>query len=191
MTNAAFDMNEIDWATAQMSDLDDLTLDDVLGENLADIELSSNLPDCVVLVHFDKTELKRRAADIDNNKKAGLTLMAVLKVVQCISCADSSTDPETLAGRSHIQNFSMSHTMGKQQLVKLVLSALGISWKDKASIAEVGENLAELVAAMVADKLVFGVKIVNKTSGQYENCDIVFKEDAIISIEAAGAMLDG
>lgn len=183
-------INEIDFMSATMADLDTLTMDDVLGENLADIDLTSSLPDGVYLFHINKRELKRRAADVDQNKKASLTLGMSLKVVKCITCADSSVDPETLASRSHYQGFYLANDMGKQQLAKLVLGALGISWKDKAAIAEVGQNLNEILSQLEDEKVVFGAKIANKTSGQYENCDIVFKEDAFIGAENAATMID-
>lgn len=182
---------ELDFQTATMDQLDNLTIDDLLGASLSDVNLVSSLPNGVYVGYITKQDLQRRAAIPEENKKAALNYSLSIKVVKCLQCADSDVDANSLAGRVHFQRFPLHIAdMGKPNLVKMVLGALGISYKDKAAIAEVGGSISALVGQFIESKVAFGFTIKNSDKGGYENCDIVFKQEAFIPADKVGEFLD-
>jgi hypothetical protein len=180
----------IDFETATMDQLDMLSIDQLLGVNIADVDLSSSLPDGVYVGMLTKKELKKREAKPEENKKAGLNVQLQVKVVKCLQTTESDVDKEGLAGRNHFQNFPWHIAMGKENMAKLVLGILGISYKDKAAIAEVGSDLNGLLDQLIEQKVAFGFTIKNRESGGFENCDIVFKEKSFVPADKVGEFLD-
>lgn len=181
---------EIDFATATMADLENLTLDEVLGENLGSVELSSALPDMVGIFVIHKIELLKKEADPDNNKKANLTVAIQCKVVKPLQCADSTVDMDDLTGKMHYQRFLISQEFGQQQLEKFLMGILGVAFKDKAAIAEIGQSKSALLEEIKTAALPFGATVKNKESGGYENSDFVFTEKAFIASDDAVDLLD-
>ena len=183
------DMN-IDFTTATMEQLDQLSIDQLLGVNIADIDMSSNLPDGVYAFTIVKKELKKRAAKPEENKKAGLDVQLSLKVVKCLQSSEADVDVTTLTGRIHFQGFPWHMDMGKQNMAKFVLGVLGISFKDKAAIAEIGQDLSGLLDQLIEGKVAFGATVQNKESNGFDRCDLVFKEPKFISAEKIVEFLD-
>lgn len=184
------DINEIDFASASLDDLDNLTMDDVLGNSLADVEMSNSLPECVAIFQIAKMSLAKKAADPDKGKQASVTLIMSAKVIKCLTCADSSVDPESLTGRFHTQRFMVSRDFGKQQLAKFILGVIGISYRDKTAIAEVAGAQSEILEELMATAVPFGATIKNKEADGFENSDFVFSEKAFIPSETAMEQLD-
>lgn len=180
----------MDLETATLDQLENLTISDLLGQNLADVELRSTLPDGTYIFAFDKSAVKAFAADPEKNKKASINLNLFLKVVRCIQCADPEMDPASLTNRVHIQQFPMHMAHGPANAAMLILGVLGVPFKDKAAMAEAGGTMGELLETMINEKLVFGGQIKNKSKNGYDNCDLVFSEKAFISAEAAPIHLD-
>lgn len=183
------DLN-IDFATATLDDLDALTVDQLLGTNIADVDLTSNLPDGVFVFVPTKIDLRKREAKPEEGKKGGLDVNLSLKVVKCLQCADSEVDKDSLGGRVHFQKFPWHMEMGKQNMAKLILGALGVSYKDKNAIAEIGQDMNGILNQLIEGKVAFGATIKNRESGGFENCDLVFKEAAFIPAEKVLEYLD-
>lgn len=183
-------LNDIDITTASMDELDTLTVDQVLGGNLADIDLNQNLPDGVFIGIIEDYDLKARGANPDEDKKASLNLAVKVKVVHVVTCKDGSIESETLVGRFHFQRYNLLYDFGKAGLAKLILGILGVGFRDKKAVAEVGNNIAGILEELKSSKVPFGFTIANKSRGGYDNCDIVDKEQAFIPAEKAQEMLD-
>ena len=142
----------MDLETATLDQLENLTISDLLGQNLADVELRSTLPDGTYIFAFDKSAVKAFAADPEKNKKASINLNLFLKVVRCIQCADPEMDPASLTNRVHIQQFPMHMAHGPANAAMLILGVLGVPFKDKAAMAEAGGTMGELLETMINEK---------------------------------------
>lgn len=175
----------IDLETATLADLDTLDMSTLLGGDLGDYNLSSNMPDCTVLVRIEKFELTRREAKPDEQKKAQVQLAVTLRVVKGLACADDSIDVNALENRVHIERYNLLHEMGISGLIKLMLGCVGVKFTDKAAIAELGQNPAALLEELKANSVVFGVQIKTKERNGYENTNVVGSQKAFISMEDA------
>lgn len=181
------DMNieALDLETATLADLDNLDLATLLGDDISEYNLSSNMPDSTVLVRIEKFETTKREAKPDEHKKAQVQLQVNFRVVKGLTCADADTSPETLENRVHVERFNLLHEMGRASLIKIMLGAVGVSFTDKAAIQEVGRNPASLLEELKAQSVVFGVQIKTKERNGYENTNIVTSQKAFISMEDA------
>lgn len=184
------DMSELNFETVTAADLDNLSMDDLLGNAISDIDLSSSLPDGSFIGYIEKMEIKSREAKPEEGKKGNVALQMNLKVSKCLQCADSNVDAASLTGRVHVQRFWLHVDMGKQQIAKLILGIMGISYRDKAAIAQVGGNVSELLNQLQSEKVAFGFQVKNTENNGFESCDMIFKEQAFIPMESAVEYLD-
>lgn len=183
-------LSDIDFTTATAADLDNLTMDDLLGNSLADVDLSSTLPDGTYIGYLEKMEVKRREAKPEEGKKGNVALQVNVKVLRCLQCAESNVDKSSLSGRVHVQRFWLHVDMGKQQIAKMVLGALGVSYRDKNAIKEIGGAMSALLQQFTDEKIAFGFQVKNSEANGFESCDMVFKEAAFIPADKALEHLD-
>lgn len=179
----------INLETASLEDLENLSLEDLLGQDMADINLSSKLPDGTFLGYIEDYKKKMFAAKPEQGKKASIALDVMIKVHSAQHLADPNADPAAVVNRTHFQSFFITGEMGQAQLVKLLLGVVGVKFSDKAAIKQVGQSPIALLEDLKANRVYFGFTIKNSERGGYENCDIVFKEDKFISMEAAAEMM--
>lgn len=179
----------IDLSTATLEDLDTLSIDDLLGQNIADVDLSNALPDGLFIGVVEDYELKKYAAKPEENKKASAAVSVKVKVLQAQTIKDPSIDPATLTNRTHFQSFFVTTEFGKAQLVKFLLGVIGVKYTDKAAIMEVGRTLSSLLEELKVNGVPFGFTIANTERKGRENSDIVFKEPAFIEMNKAHELL--
>jgi len=186
------DINALDLETLSMDQLDNLSIDDLLGNNIADYKLGSNLPDGTYIGFIEKIDVTKKAADASGEriKKARIDVAVQVKVLRVLQLADPTENAEALVNRVHYQRYNVLQEYGVAGLVKLVLGILGISFRDKKAIEGLNSSLKQFIDQLVSEKVAFGFKIVNKESGGYENCDISQREKDFIDAENAMQYLD-
>jgi hypothetical protein len=177
-------LNAFDWSTVTEADLSSLTMDEILGIDIADVNLSQNLPDGVYALIIEDFEKVVRAADPSQDKKGSVSVRVKLHVLRCLATDDPSLDKEALAGRKHMESFNMSNAYGPRNITQLILGVVGTSWRNKTSIAEVTGTLGSLLEELKAGKVAFGVQIKTVERNGYENCSIVYKEKSFINMNA-------
>lgn len=180
----------LDLSNMSLEDLDNLSVADLLGEDISKISLSQNLPDGVFAMTIEKYELKSFAAKPEENKKARRTLNLTMNVIAAIALTDGTIDPASLIGRKHFESYDLLSDFGRSNIVKLLLGILGVKFTDKAAIAQVGQAPAALLETIKAEKIPFGAQIKTVERGGYENCNIVLKEKDFISAEKITELLD-
>ena len=121
-------INQIDVKTVTMEQLEGLTLEQLLANNIGEYNLSSNLSDGVYFGYIEAYEAKRREADVANSKKGGLNVNITINVVKAHTLADPLEDKDGLVGRKHFESYNVLTEYGQAQLVKLILGALGIGF---------------------------------------------------------------
>lgn len=178
-----------DLETATMEDLENISLEDLLGQDMADISLTSSLPDGTFLGYIEKYEKKMFAAKPEQDKKASIALNVTIAVHSAQHLADPNGDPEAVVGRKHFQAFFITNEMGQAQLVKLLLGIIGVKFSDKDAIKQVGQSPIALLEELKANRVYFGFTIKNSERGGYENSDIVFKQEKFITMDDAAAMM--
>lgn len=179
----------LNFDTMTLEELDALDINALLGENLADVSLSSSLPDGTYVFTVDKYDYKSMAADVEKQKAARRDINITLKVAQVLSLNDTTIDPATLVGRMHFERYNLRTEFGQACLVKLMLGILGISFTDKKAIREAGSNPGGIIEAIKAEALPFGGTITNTEKNGYENCNLVLKERAFISADKVTELL--
>ena len=183
-------IDQIDVKTVTMEQLEGLTLEQLLANNIGEYNLSSNLSDGVYFGYIEAYEAKRREADVANSKKGGLNVSITINVVKAHTLADPLEDKDALVGRKHFESYNVFTEYGQAQLVKLILGVLGIGFKDKEAMATLGRNPLSLLEELQTNKVAFGFTIKNSVSAAgYENCNIVLKSAAFINMERAFEML--
>lgn len=180
MTAIPFDLMH-----ATLEDLDNLSFDVLLGRDISEYNLNSNLPDGTYIVFIEKREGKSRAADIEKDKKAAKNLELYFRVHTCLQCADPEIDKAGLANRVHIERYNTLNEIQVANLIKMILGAVGVSFKDKQAIAEVGQSVLSLLDQLIAGKVLFGVQIKTTERNGYENTGIVHKETSFIPVDKA------
>lgn len=178
-------MSNIDLQTATLEDLDNLSFDEILGRDLSDYNLSSNLPDGTYLMFIEKRDGKSHAADPTKNKAARKDLSLTFRVHTCLQCADPEIDAASLANRVHIERYNVLQDFGIANLIKLILGVVGVSFRDKEAQKQVGGAPIALIDQLIAGKVIFGVQVKTVERGGYENCNIQTKEQAFISMDKA------
>jgi hypothetical protein len=178
-------LSGFDLDTLSADQLDQLSIDELLGNNIADYDISQNLPDGTYIFYIEKRDVQKKAADNsgDKVKKAQLNLVLALKVVKVIQLADPELRAEDFEGRVHFQRYNLFQDFGKRNLILTMLGLFGVSFRDKKAQAELGESLIQLLDSAIAEKVPFGAKIVNKESNGYANCDVSTKEKDFIDFE--------
>lgn len=179
----------IDLNNATLADLENLDFNAILGKDLSEYNLSSNLPDGTYLFHIEKMDVKDFGADTEKEKKARKNLNFQLKVHLAVQVSDADTDKETLVGRTHFESYNVLSDFGLQSLIKLILGIVGVSFKDKAAIKQVGQSAGGLLAELISQKVVFGAQVKTVERGGYENCNLILKEKSFIDMTAAQQLL--
>ena len=182
--NAVNVLSSFDWSTVTEADLSSLSMEEILGIDIADVNMSQNLPDGVYALIIEDFEKVIRAADPSKDKKGSVSVRLKLHVMRCLATDDPAIDKEALAGRKHLENYNMSNDYGPRNLAQLVLSIVGVSWRDKKAIAEVANTLGALLEELKAGKVVFGAQIKTVERNGYENCALVYKEKSFINMNA-------
>ncbi len=175
----------LDLMNATLEELENLSFEALLGKDIADYNLSSSLPDGTFLVYIEKREGKAKAADVEKGKKASKTLELYLRVHTCLQCSDAETDKASLANRVHIERYNVTEEFGVANLIRLVLGAVGVAFKDKRAIAEVGQSVLALLDQLISGKVLFGVQVKTVEKNGYENTNVVHKEPAFIPMDKA------
>lgn len=186
------DITKLDLETLDADQLDNLSIDELLGNNIGDYDLSSNLPDGTYIGYIEKYELKKMAADASGEKikKARADLSLTVNVLRALTLKDPNENPDTLVNRKHFERFNLLQEFGQAGLVKLVLGILGVSYRDKQAIEGLNASLKTFIDQLVSEKVAFGFTIANVEKGGYDNCNIVLKEKNFISAEDAVNHLD-
>ena len=179
------DFSAIDLDTATMDELENLSLADLLGQDISDVNLSSSLPDGTFIGLIESYELTKRAAKPEENKKASVTLAVKIKVAKTYHLTDPNLDPTDYEGRVHFERFGLLSDFGKANLVKLLLGAVGVSFTDKKAIADVAKSTLTLLEELKAHNVYFGFTVKTTERNGFENCNIVMKTDKFIPMEQA------
>lgn len=187
----ANDLNfaDIDLNNATLAELENLDFNAILGKDISEYNLSSNLPDGTYLFHIEKLDRKDFAADTDKEKKARINANLQLKVHRAVQVNDADIDLASLEGRTHFESYNVLSDFGVQSIIKLVLGIVGVSFKDKEAIKQVGSSVFALLNQLIAQKVVFGAQVKTVERGGYENCNVVLKEKNFIDMAAAAEML--
>lgn len=175
-------LGAFDWSTVSEADLSNLSMEEILGIDIADVNMSQNLPDGVYAFIIESFEKTQRAADPSQDKKGSVGVRIKFHVMKCLATDDPAIDKEALAGRKHLENYNMANEYGPRNLAQLILGAVGVSWRDKKAIAEVANSLGALLEELKAGKVLFGVQIKTRESNGYENTGIVYKEKSFINM---------
>lgn len=178
-----------DFDTLSLEELETLTIDDLLGEDLAEVSLSSNLPDGAYVFTIEDYKFTAKVADPTNNKKASRSCNVTLNVAQVLQLADVSIDPATLVGRKHFERFNLLSEFGRAGLVKLMLGIVGVKFSDKAAIREIGQSPAALLETLKSEKIAFGGTVANIERNGFENCNLVLREKAFIDAQHVQELL--
>lgn len=168
---------------ATMEDLDNLNLDQILGVDVSEVSLSSNLPDGTYFFRVANYDVKKFPAKPEEQKKARMVLNLQLDVIGVKHLSDATLDPESFIGRKHFEGYDVLSEMGLGMLTKLMLGAMGVSFTDKNAIREVGRGLGELLEGLKSEGLAFGATVKTTERNGYENCNIVLKNNAFIDVE--------
>lgn len=179
----------LDLKTAGMDQLDALSIDDLLGNNIGDYDLSSNLGDGLYFFYIEKFEVTKLAADIEKEKKASISVNITMNVVMAHTLADPNEDKEALVGRKHFERFNVLSDFGSAGLIKLLLGIVGVSYKDKKAIAELNQSPIVLLRELNENKVVFGGTVKNTEKNGYENCNLVLKEKNFVDMNRAFEMV--
>ena len=178
-----------DVKTVTMDQLEGLSLEQLLSNNIGEYNLSSNLSDGIYFGYIEAYETRLREADLDADKKGAFTLSITVNVVRAHTLADPMEDKDALVGRKHFESYNLLTEFGQGQLVKLLLGIMGVNYKDKKAIASLDRNPLSLLEELQTNKVAFGFTIKNSESKGYENCNIVMKSNAFINLERAFEML--
>lgn len=181
----------IDTKTASMDQLDALSIDDLLGNNIGEYSLSSNLGDGLYMFYIEKFEVNKLAADIEKDKKASISVNLTLNVVLAHTLADPNEDKDALVGRKHFERFNVLSDFGSAGLIKLLLGIVGVSYKDKKAIAELNQSPIALLNELVQHKVAFGATVKTVEKNGYENCNIVLKEKNFVDMNRAVEFING
>lgn len=182
-------LDGIDLDVASLETLEELSLEDLLGIDIGDIDLRSSMPDGVYLGYLSNFEKKIYAAKPEEGKKASVQLMYQLKIRHVVKCGDPDVDASSLVGRSHVASYPLTQDWGQKNLVKLVLGAMGVSFRDTAAQASIGRSVIDILTELREHQVAFGFTIKNSERNGYENCDVVLKEPSFIPMERAEEML--
>ena len=180
----------INLMNATLEELENLSFEALLGRDISEYNISSNLPDGTYILFVEKRDGKAKAADLEKGKKANKTLELHLRVHTCLQCSDADVDKAALANRVHIERFNVTEEYGIANLIRMVLGAVGVSWRDKKAIAEVGQSVLGILDQLIAGKVLFGAQIKTtegKNGGEFTN--LVYKEPSFISMDKAGDYL--
>lgn len=178
-------MNVLNLDNATAEDLDNISMEQLLGQNISDVNLSSSIPDGTYLGLIEKFEKKVFSAKPEQGKAASIALNITFHVHSALHLADPNIDPKSVAGRKHFQSFFVTNENGLANLAKLLLGIIGVKFNDKEAILEVGQSILALLEELKANNVYFGFTVKNVERNGYENCDIVFKQDKFIAMEAA------
>lgn len=174
-----------------LEELDNLSITDLLGEDMSQISLSSNLPDGTYAFVIEKYETKSFPAKPEDNKKARRTLNVTLNVVAVLALTDTTEDTEKLVGRKHFESYDLLSDFGRASFIKLLLGIVGVSFTDKKAIAEVGQAPAALLEELKASKVAFGGQVKTVERNGFENCNLVLKPKAFIDMNQILELLEG
>lgn len=180
----------LDLNTATLDDLDNLSINDILGEDISKISLNQGLPNGLYMVVIDDYELKSMAADVEKDKKARRDLNLKLKVVKALALEDGTLDAASFTGRVHFERYNLLADYGKINFIKFLLGIFGVKFTDKKAIAEVNDSPALLLETLKVEKIPFGVTMKNVERNGYENCNVELKEAKFIDASKAQDYLD-
>ena len=180
VTNTASEALDVE--IASLDQLEGISLQDLLGGDVSDYNISQNLPDCMVGVVIEEIKLKPMAAIPEDNKKARLDLALKMKVCHVFSCDDRDVDPQTLIGRYHFENLPMLMDFGKARAIMLILGVVGVKFSDKRAWAELSGSFDEVLAQLVENSIQFGLTIKTTSKNGYDNTRFVDKQAAFISM---------
>jgi len=189
-------MSAIDLTTASIEDLENLSLDDLLGARLDEVDFSNLLPTGTYVFQLDLGNkslqecVVRREAKPAENKKASLSLNLSFRVVKVLACADSDIDQDSLVGRFHNESFSLLNDFGKRNLATWILGVLGLTPKDKDALAGIGKALVSIVDELREMKVTFGAKIKREEKNGFDNARMQFKLKDMVSAESVVELLD-
>lgn len=178
-----------DFDALSLEELENLTIDDLLGEDIAEVALSSNLPDGAYVFTIEEYKFSTKAADPVNNKKASRSCNVTLNVAQVLQLADATVDPSTLVGRKHFERFNLLSEFGRAGLVKLMLGIVGVKFTDKAAMREIGQSPAALLETLKAEKIAFGGTVATVEKNGFENCNLILREKAFIDAQKVQELL--
>lgn len=183
-------MNDaINLENATLDDLADLSLDAILGQDMADVNLSSNLPDGTYFGFIEDYARKDYPAKPEENKAASVAVNVKISIHSAQHVNDPNVDPATLGGRKHFQRYFVTSDRGKADFVKLLLGIVGVAFNDKKAIKDVGRSPIALMEECKANKIYFGFTIKNTERNGFENCDIQHKEKFFIDMEKTQDLL--
>ena len=172
----------INLENATLDELADLSLDAILGQDMADVNLSSNLPDGTYFGRIESYDRKDYAAKPEEGKAASVSLNVKFKVHSAQHVDDPNVDPASLAGRVHFQRYFVTSDRGKADLVKLLLGIIGVPFNDKKAIRDAGRSPVQLLEECKAGEVYFGFTVKNTERGGFENCDIQHKQAMFIDM---------
>ena len=182
-------LETIDWSAVTEDQLAGLSMEEILGVNIADVNMSQSLPDGVYVMFIEDYEKTVRAADPSKDKKGSVGVAVKLAVLRCLATDDVSIDKESLAGRKHIERYNFASDYGPRNIAQLILGAVGVSWRDKKAIGEVAQSLGALLEQLKQGKVAFGVQIKTVERNGYENTGIVYKEKSFINMTTVAEMI--
>lgn len=188
-------LNEIDLNNATLEDLDNLSIDDLLGQRLDEIDYANLLPTGTYVFELDMDDpieesITRKDAKPEEDKKAYVGLRLRFRVVKVLACADSDADIEKLVGRYHGENFALTSDFGKRNLASFILGVLGLTPKDKEAISEIQKSLASVLEELREMKVAFGAKLVQQERNGYDNANIQFRPKDMVSAGKVVELLD-
>ena len=183
------DATAIDMSVATAEDLENLSLHDLLGQDISDISMVSNLPDGTYVGLIEDYEKKVFPAKPEQGKNASIALNMRLKVHHAEHISDPSIDTKSVENRVHFESYFLTSDRGPADLVKLLLGILGVKYTDKAAIKEVGQSPLGLLEELKSNNVYFGFTVKNTERGGYENCNIIHKQDKFIDMEKTAELM--
>jgi hypothetical protein len=181
---------DIDFDALSDSELDNLSIDGLLGVNIADVRLSNTLPTGTYLFEPQKIAKRTKVADVGANKKARVMIELQLRVVKCLVLEDGALDTTDFDGKFHTAGFNIASERGRRELALFAVLILGINPRDRKTIEALGRDLSSVLNEIIEEKLTFGAMMTYKEADGFENCNFNFRPDKFISAEQAVEYLD-
>ena len=190
MTEELLNTTAVDFDAMNESELENLSLDGLLGVNVADIRLSNSLPGGTYLFEPIKIEKTVKAADIGADKRARVMIIITNRVVKCLALDDGSLTPADYDGKTHVARFNWATERGRRELTLWALLILGIDPRQKAQVEALGRDLGPIVNEIVGEKIVYGGVMNYSESNGFENTNFNYRADKFLSAGQALELMD-
>lgn len=155
-------------AGMDLSDLENVTLEDALDVNPGDVEVSTNLPGMTAVFHCTDAKLRPIAGKDGKDNMLFVDLVFPIKEVK--ACADPKRAPESFVGRKHTESFNIANEMGMAALVRTLCNIAGVDASDKEARVALGGTVAEVVKELAQGSHYFVSSLsVNKKNPDYTN----------------------